>query len=412
MNLPAVQEGDLAVIREDAEMPYVGRAAICFMPVEAAGDDAALYAELTQALKDDPRVETVVAPPSDEQEFMRPILSSFGSFEDDESVDDNAAPDPFSHLHPFTFRFPILLQVRSPRRLQRKYDSFTHIPADLYWAAWDGLTLVALWEPEVAKDGDAGTLEISDLHKSLSPSGGLLIQDILEDVSKKCEADFRTVPCSPNCGYTFAHSNLVIRTIGKDNETVFHDRDDDGLIHVALATKHTPRAAVLELLFALQFTGRVFARLRSDGRTMDSAARLAHRDVSDLLQLNYERAVLSTKPILRSLVERFRARHWRRQARMLVARISLDLVTLERARSDWARTRALYDDSAQSRNSGVVFKREYELGVSAVSTIEVREPQSAIERVTGSLDTRALVLATALGAIVGALIGAIVGSLL
>jgi uncharacterized membrane protein len=82
---------------------------------------------------------------------------------------------------------------------------------------------------------------------------------------------------------------------------------------------------------------------------------------------------------------------------------------MENVRGNWARVKQIYDESATNRNVGVVFGSEYELGAGAVSTIDVTEARSAIDRVTGSLDIRALVVATAIGAIVGALLGALVG---
>jgi hypothetical protein len=408
-NVPAQREDNDAVLREDGDIPYFGRAAICFMTVAEVGDDAALYERLMNTFKDDSRVESVQGPEPDNQTFFRPAISSFGSFKDDTSVRADEAPDPYSHLHAFNFRWPMLLHVRSPRRLQPQYSTFKEIPAESYWAAWDGITLVVLWESEEdLKDIDWDEAGLADVYKVLSPSGGLLVQEILKDAVEKCGYEFRTVPCSPVCDYSFAHSDLVVHTIGEDQETRFHD-DERGLVRVDLGSDHELRRAVVELDLALGFLGGIFARMRSEGATMESAAWRAQADVTKLLQLDYERAALGAKPVLKSLGERWKSRKWRRSARQFVAFISLDLVTLEHARSDWARHRQLYEDSAQNRNAGVVFEHEHGLGVSAVSTLEVGEARSAIERVTASLDTRALVLATALGAVFGALIGAVIG---
>lgn len=392
--------------------PYVGRAAICFMAVGPKGNDAELYNRLIRILKDDSRVENVEAASAGSQAFRRPVLTSFGSFVDDESVDEDEAPDPFSHLHAFRFSRPIVLQVRSPRRLQRKFGPFQTIPADRYWAAWDGLTLVVLWkveEPEAESSDEE--LDEFDFIDSLSPSGGLLVQDILNEAAEKCETDFHVVACSSECDYTFAHSTLLVKTIGNDGETHFDD-EEDGVVHVDLAAEHTPASAVEELHDVIEFSVRAFANLRSDVKTMAEAADLAREDVTELLHLNYERAALSAKPVLKSLPERWKTRKWRSKARQLVARICLDLATLEHVRSDWIRMKHIYDDSARDHNVKVVFENEYDLGLNVVSTLEVSEARSAIDRVTNSLDMRSLILATALGAIFGALIGAVVGSLL
>jgi hypothetical protein len=388
-------------------IPYFGRAAVCFLAVGPDGDDQQLYEDLVNTLKADPRVETVDSPAASRQEFSRPTLTSFGSFTDDESVDEGEAPDPFSHLHFFTFGRPILLEIRSPKRLQRQYAGFKQIPTDKYWAAWDGITLVVVWEIERVH---GRAIDENDFFRALSPSAGLLVQDVLKEAAEKAGTEFRTIACSPNCDYTFSHSNLVLNTVGEDEETVFSA--EEGVIEVDLGSEHAPGVAARELYQAVSFVGRAFARVRSDSRTMQSAAWHTHIDVAKLLQLDYERAVLGAKPFLKALPERWKSRRWRRIARQLVAQISLDLATLEHVRADLARFRKIYDDAAQDANSGLVFKHEYELGLGIISTIEVSEARSAVDRVTASLDTRALVLATSLGAIVGALIGAVVGTLL
>jgi hypothetical protein len=391
--------------------PYFARTAICFMRVDDEGDDDALYQRLTRALKDDPRVETIDAPDQNEHSLSRPILSSFGSFASDDSVDLDEAPDPFSHLHAFSFRNPIVLQVRSPRRLQQNYQSFNYIPADRYWAAWDGLTLVVLWELEDRGDSRESELTSQDLRRATSPSAGLLVQDILKDAVDKCDEQFRTVPCSPNCNYPFSHADLVVKTIGESENTLFHDPTAGYKVGVDLAADHSPIEAVEALHRSLAFASKTFARMRSDGQTMEAASWQAHSDVSRLLEINYEQAVIGTRPFFKSLRERWNARGWRREERRLVARISLELATIEHVRGGWSRSKKLYDDSAQKGNVGVTFSHEYELSLNAVSSLELAEAHAAIDRVTGSLDMRSLILVTAVASIIGAIVGALAASL-
>jgi hypothetical protein len=412
-----VQLADVEIAQEQESQPapYLARVAICFMVVGGEGDNHALYNQLTETLKEDSRVETIDVPLQDEHSYSRPILSSFGSFSSDDTVDEDEAPDPFSHLHAFTFRRPILLQIRSPRRLQPNYNSFKHIPADRYWVAWDGIALAVLWELEDLKEGSTATIPYPTIRRALSPSAGLLAQSVLRDAVEKCGSEFRTIACSPNCDYTFFHSKLVVNTVGEagsyGGDAIFNN-EEDRLIAVDLPVEHTPEKATLALYRCISFPARVFAKLRSAGQTLESATWLAHEDVAELLRLNYERAAMSAKPFWKSLRERWSSRRWRREARQIVARICLDLATMENVRGDWARAKQIYEDSAKSNNVGVVFGSEYELGAGAVSTLDVTEARSAIDRMTGSLDIRALVLATAVAAVVGALIGALVTSLM
>jgi len=395
-------------------LPYVARAAVCFMMVEHEGDDDALYNRLTEALRSDSRVEVLKAPKQVSEGYRRLIFSSFGSFSDDGEVAEREAPDPFSHIHAFTFRRPIVMQIRSPRRLQPVYSTFKHIPADHYWAAWDGITLTVLWELEDLESDESIEVSLSTLRRALSPSGGLLAQSILEGAAHKCDVEFKSIACSPNCGYKFSHANMVITTVGEGDDSrsaLFHEKEDR-LIRVDLPVEHDPEIAVLRLQYELGFIGRVFARLRCSAQTIENASWLAHGDVADLLKVNYDRAAISAEPFWKTLRVRWVNRKWRREARRFIARICLDLATLENVRGDWARSKQIYDESTKDGNVGIVFASEYVLGTKAVSTIDTTEARSAIERMTGSLDTRALVLATAIGAIAGALVGALIGTLL
>ena len=128
-----------------SDLPYAARVGISFMEVNAEGDDFALYDKLSSALQNDSRIEWTKAPSQEEHAFDRP---SFASADLDGDNEEKGAPDPATHVHAFGFREPILFEVRVPRRLQPHFDDFDHIPASSYWAAWDGIALVVLWQLE------------------------------------------------------------------------------------------------------------------------------------------------------------------------------------------------------------------------------------------------------------------------
>jgi hypothetical protein len=272
------------------------------------------------------------------------------------------------------------------------------------------LTLVVLWELEDQKVGDGEKLTSQELRRALSRPAGLLVQDIINDAVEKCGDEFRTVACSPNCDYPFSHSDLVIKTVSEGEVTKFHDPVVDYMIGVDLAAPHDPDRAVRVLHRSIGFVSWQFARMRSDGQTMEAASWQAHLDVTRLLELNYVWAVACAKPFLKSLRERWNLRGSRREERKMVARICLDLATIEHVRAGWSRTQKVYEDSAQKGNVGVIFSHEYGLSLNAMSTIELAEAHAAIERVTGSLDTRSLILVTAIASIIGAVIGALIAT--
>src|ERR1035438_6811724 len=146
---------DAVLERVAGRLPYTARAAMCFMHVDDEGDDVALYNQLCDALRADSRVESINAPKQDAHAFDRPSFSIFGSREEEFPGRHDHAPAPGIHTHAFYFRDPILLEVHAPRRVQPTFEDFDSIPADRYWAAWDGIALVVLWELEDFKKSQA-----------------------------------------------------------------------------------------------------------------------------------------------------------------------------------------------------------------------------------------------------------------
>ena len=241
----------------------------------------------------------------------------------------------------------------------------------------------------------------------------MIVQQVLKDAAAKCDHDFRTIECSPTCRYTFSHADLVLKSVGPDGETFFHDESHDfPFTKVDLSTEYDPTDELLELYNELQFSAKAFAAMTCDTEVMTSMAELAHEDAARLLRLNYRRANVGAQRFWKSLAGLWRLRGWKRRARRYMARINLALATLEQLRSDWLQFKGIYDRSAKDENNGTVFKYEYDLSVEFISTLEIAEVRSAIGHLTESLDTRALVLATSVGAIAGAIVGALIGTII
>jgi hypothetical protein len=393
------------------KLPYAARVGISFIEVDADGDDGELYGLLCTTLRADSRIEWITSPTQDKNAFERP---SFASFDTDESGG-NDTPDPATHVHAFHFQEPITFEVNVPRRVQPHFEDFDGIPASRYWAAWDGIALVVLWQLEdfQASGSPSHELSIDDVFNSVTPSGGLIVQKVLEDAAKSCGFTLTSTPCSPNCSYTFAHTSLSVETVGYDEEAMFEEDEDESFARVSLPVmEDSPTAAVDELYRKLALITRIFAEMRSEGRTAIAAGSSGRYDLRTLLNLNYERAKIGAQPFRKTFKARRNTRHWRSASRLLIARMWLTLATLDRARQSWSRLRYIYDATADGENIGVVFSNEYGHEVHGTSEVDVSEVRSALERITNSLDSRALILATCAGAVVGAVIGAIVGSLI
>ena len=260
-------------------LPYAARAAMCFMRVDDMGDDVALYRQLYDQLCDvlgaDSRVETLEAPTQDTHTFYRPALSRGGI-------------DPSTYTHAFYFKKPMILEVRAPRGVQPTFKDSDEIPADRYWAAWDGIALVVLWRMEYfgKSQRDRGDLDAYDILVSLSPSGGLIVQSILEDAAKKCGCEFSITPCSPDCDYRFVHTGLLVETVTAADPPIFEP--DDTFARVRLPVLNdSPESAVKSLHGMLAPATYSFAQMRSEGRTAVAAAQLAHTDLQELLEVNW-----------------------------------------------------------------------------------------------------------------------------
>jgi hypothetical protein len=412
-DLPEVDQSE-EHLKDD--VPYAARAAICFLAVEDEGNDIALYNKICAALREDSRIESLEAPVQGPNAFDRPTFSIFDydTSAEYEENDDDDVPDPASHLHGFHFDDPIIFEMSVPKRVQPRFGNLTWIPATRYWAAWDGIALVVLWKLEdfEASGSAPSELSISDVLDSLASSGGLIVQRVLKDAAEKCDYELMSTPCSPNCSYTFAHTGLSVEAVDLDEDLVFEQDDEESFARVRLpVSENSPSEVVSELHSRVAFLIKIFAEMRSEGRTAVAAGSSGRRDLRNLLTLNYERAKIGAEPFWKTFGARWNTRRWRKTSRLLIARMWLTLATLDRAKQNWAKLKSIYDDAASDDNIGVIFSSEYGYEVQGTSGIDVSEVRSALERITNTLDSRVLVLWTGAGAVIGAIIGAVVGHL-
>ena len=410
--MPSTTDTNVSEDSASGSPPYVARAAISFLEVEDDGDNDELYNQLCSTLQADSRIESIRSPIQDEHSFERPAFAAL----DDASVanDEESALDPANHIHAFHFRDPIVFEVRAPRRVQPHFEDFDNIPASRYWAAWDGVALVVLWQLEDFQKSGRPVDELStdDVLDGLTPSGGLIVQKILEDAARNCGCTLTSTPCSPNCSYTFAHTGLSVEPVSFDEEEAFEQGEGESFARVVIPVlEDSPMEVVSELHSKLAFVTRIFAEMRGEGRAAVGAGRLGRYDLRKLLNLNYQRASIGAQPLRNTLKARWVIRRWRRTSRLLIARMWLTLATLDRARQNWSRLKYIYDDAAIDNNRGIVFNSEYEHEVHGTSEVDASEVRSALERITNTPDSRALILSTGVGAVVGAVIGAIVGHL-
>lgn len=414
---------NIAVKADGQPMPsngavYVARMAVCGLVIAPDDIGDKVYGEIVGELEKDPRVDTIRSAESGSNTFYQVPLAGFesgdeGDYDAEEEGSDISdgclVPDPASHIHTLSFRKPILMHIRAPKRLQEPFGDFNSIPSEEYWAAWDGLTLMVVWR--ILEDGRLRKVDERDIVRASSPAGGLIAQRVLSEAAANSGYRVQTLECSPNCNYTFSHADMLVSTAGPDIEILFSQELKDGnTVRVEVPAGHDPEYIAYMLLKRVDLASHAFAVIRCDSEAMQQAFFHASSDTASLLRLNYERALVVTTPFPMSLVLRWRQRRWKRDARRYIARIRLSLATIERLRSHSARYRGIYTRSA--KDAGGIFDYEFGLSVESMSTVEIAEIRSSIENLTQSFDTNALVLATAIAAIVGAIVGAVVATLL
>jgi len=133
---------------------------------------------------------------------------------------------------------------------------------------------------------------------------------------------------------------------------------------------------------------------------------LIRTQVAHLLGHYYEHALITAKPLLRSLKDRWRIRWWRREARQILAGLWLSLANVEALRRSWEESRRDFEDRSSYM---AIFEIDYSDDVAVVESLEVGHLDATIEQVSRNLDNRALLFATVVGALAGALAGALVG---
>jgi hypothetical protein len=371
----------------------VGRIGICILVMKGARDREESYSGLIMSLEKDPRVKSINAPSASAATLkdVRYVVPPFRSAKSRTSMRTEGATH--THNHALRIQPAILMHIQVPRRLQVEGQKEDEVPSDEYWVAWDGVTVLATW-----------------MHGSSSrpfgTSGGIVVLDILKKAAEDNDMMLRQLSCGSNCGYPFAHSDLLIEPVAKPVAPTF-SAQGRYVLRVAVANRDTPLKLTSALLSHIRFVCHMYTELRSHGRVIAVAEQDARASASDLLALQYNHALLGTLPLRKRLKPLWHARKWKKNSTRFIAVIWLGLVTIEENKREWSNARLVFDENASSGNMNLIFQQEYTQEVNLVTSLDVSSIRASVEQMAARIDTRFTVFTTTVVALIGAIIGAI-----
>jgi hypothetical protein len=154
--------------------------------------------ELVAQLERDPRVISVRAPKLDEDWDEKKTYYPSGIHLDPDTLVE--ASDAFTAV---ALSRPIRFVVNVPKKNQPLFHLNDEIPAERYYAEWDGELLFVGWEGQVDDD--------------YSMAGGHIVETVLRDIAREAGYGLYVQACSPSCDYMFAHTTIVA-TAGDDDD--------------------------------------------------------------------------------------------------------------------------------------------------------------------------------------------------
>jgi hypothetical protein len=293
---------------------------------------------------------------------------------------------------------PVLFRVHVPIKNQPLFRDETDVPTEDYWVAWDGITLVALWDREAGSEFPPR-------------SGGHVVIDIIRDASRRAGFDMFVQACSRGCKNMFAHRVIRVTQYPGDEESDVVTYKGRGF-PVVQAHLHQDGAQrdVLEVLFRdLARLGYTFAQYKNAGlrvRAVEDRARIL---VEELLALDYQKIYAASAPRrerLRVVLRKFRHAVGRGGAssdsKRLISMIWLAMANIEALRRDWLVWRRRLDDSSKSRGRDSIHDIDRKDDDLAVESMDIAFLRAAVEQRSGRIDNREIVLVTFASAVVAA----------
>ncbi|MER7542042.1 hypothetical protein ABTW95_03445 [Spirillospora sp. NPDC127506] len=292
---------------------------------------------------------------------------------------------------------PILFKVRVPEKNQPKHHGADDVPSDTYWAAWDGIVLVVLWDQNT---------EIEPL------SGGHIVARILEDAVEALGDSLYEQACSPACKNIFLHTSMLLSYDVDElmeEDILVTKQANEGVVEVTLPNfvAESEFETVDWLHSNLDGIGRHFGQVKNYARRLMDIESAIDKEVVHLLQHYYSHARLMDLPMRKSYRLRWKGRRWRRHARYVLAGIWLSLANIEAMKRQWGDAYRDYQGYMDDCGVNLIFAGDVHDDVEVVSALDMEYAASAIRQVSTTLDNRLNAIAAGGGAIAGGVAGAL-----
>jgi hypothetical protein len=341
--------------------------------------------QIADALEEDPRVRSVAVSDDLDESWC---------------IERRAFPSPAENdglvlgsdvLHALQFSDHLVIQIELAR-----YPEDEEIPSE-YTVVWDGFLAVVAWR--------------SRHEKPLASFEGEVVKEVLADALDSLGMRLYLQGCNPECEHKFAHT--AVRFVPDPNdpdEISYLDGSNWAEVHAdapLMDDEDLVRYFFTDLLLAI----RSFAVLKNLGQRILELEADGHQQLSQLMEINFERAQLpNLSPVARSRA-RWQGGGWLRRSKLLIARLWLTLSNIEYLRREWSGERFQFEGSSDERGLRKLFDRDFADEVDRVQSLDLSLMRSAVQEMAERLDTRALLRVTAVAAIAGAVAGGLVGGL-
>jgi len=360
--------------------------------VDGSKKHADILKELVAALQSDPRVTTVQWRDEEAQysNFLR-VYPSRHDGNDDRVV---AGLDFRSAVE---LTYPIRIQLHVPTKNQPRFLSEEDPPAEDYFVAWDGYSLVVAWNQDEPDERRAG---------------GHVVLDVLQEAASIVDGEIYVEGCHPGCSHLFLHQTIELRD---DPSVEGIDFSRGRLGHAEVVAKGEDLADADEGALALFrwccSAETEFAQMKNNGRRILDIERVVRSDLDQLMAVHYQRARLSTAGFTAWITGLRSMWSWRKTTKVLLARLWIAVAKMERLRRIWASERGYFERFVEERGTNLLFEGDHLDDAKAVESLDLVLIEGSLQEVGGRLDNSAIVLATAASGAIG-LIGVVIGSLL
>ena len=294
------------------------------------------------------------------------------------------------------FAHPLEFTIRAQRKNQPIFRTYEDIPSEEYLVVWDGYSLMTFWQQGADDD--------------VTPAGGHIVKDVIRRAAESIGAGIYFQGCRPECDYEFGHTDLLIEESDDIEEPQFAPGSGPhGVVRISMPLG-APKVSDLALstYFRAWLPLGYFGEMKNVAQRLALMSELVSTDLPGLLGLLYHLGEVHDLPPRKRLGEWWSHRGWRGEMRRMMDRLWLGIAHVGQLRNMWSQRRFEFERVAHETGGVALFEGDHIHDVQALQEIDLDLVQAAVNQVSGRLEMRALVRATALAAL-SAIAGAAIG---